>query len=107
METTKIKLCYTSSVNLLPLLPSKLDNVAGVLLRGAVGGGLRGDPSPSIDESMLVGDAGDAGPLCVAVVGLKAHGPPGCSVGCLAGPGRGLITSFSSMGSSNGDPSPP
>lgn len=95
-------------MNLLPLLPSKLDNVAGVLLRGAVGGGLRGDPSPSIDESMPVGDDGDGGPLSVvAVVGLTAHGPPGCSVGCLAGPGRGLITSFSSLGSSNGDPSLP
>ena len=34
---------YTSSVNLLPLLPSKLDSVAGVTLLLAVPGGLNGE----------------------------------------------------------------
>lgn len=92
----------------LPLLPSKLVMVAGVMLRlavpGGLSGGLRGElgvKRPSIGDSTSCpprGHSGESGPLIVvADVGtiMEAYGPPGCTVGILAGPGLGLTISDS------------
>lgn len=101
----------TSSVNLLPLLPSKLASVAGVtLLLAGLNCVMRGAfwPGSGVSVFLWIGNVGLVGEVFSdsALVGLIAYG--GCTLACRAGPG--MITSFapnSLFGSSKGEPPAP